>query len=197
MTRNATINRFGPGHFGIYISSQHDDCRRVIWSNGADRIAKLDHATFEVLTEFPVKPMEQWPTDEEIDAAIEKLDALDCSEGVESSDCAELQMHALTLAAQYLQGLDGVYGMLDKDNTLYVGGSRRVVAYGDVEAGNPDSAIEVKRTWDIPGDGSVPGNLVGFNMTFDGWIILVTDEGALVAMSRDFPEIRTALARSS
>ena len=87
--------------------------------------------------------------------------------------------------------------MLDKDNTLYVGGSRQVVAYGDVEEGNPDSAIEEKRTWDIPTDGSVPGSLVGFNMTFDGWIILVTDLGALVAMSRDFQEIRTVMLNFS
>ena len=47
---------------------------------------------------------------------------------------------------KYLTGIDGVYAMLDKDNTLYVGGSQQVVAYGDAEPGNPDSAIEVKRT---------------------------------------------------
>jgi hypothetical protein len=62
-----TYQQVGPGHFGAYISSQYEDCRRVLWSNGADRIAKLDHTTFEVLTEFPIKPMEEWPTDEEMD----------------------------------------------------------------------------------------------------------------------------------
>jgi len=189
--------QIGPGHFGIYISSQYEDCRRVIWSNGADRIAKLDHASFEVLTEFPVKPMDEWPTDEDIDGAIAKLDELNCDEGVDSPDCVELQTLALQLASKYLTGLDGVYGMLDKDNTLYVGGSQQVVAYGDAEAGNPDSEIKIKRTWDIPDDGSVPGNLVGFNMTFDGWIIMVTDLGALVAMSRDFQEIRTVMLNFS
>ena len=97
---------------------------------------------------------------------IAKLDELNCDEGVDSPDCVELQTLALQLASKYLTGLDGVYGMLDKDNTLYVGGSQQVVAYGDAEAGNPDSEIEIKRTWDIPDDGSVPGNLVGFNMTF-------------------------------
>ena len=185
--------QIGPGHFGIYISSQYDDCRRVIWSNGGDRIAKLDHTTFEVLTEFPIKPVEEWPTDEAIDEALAKLDELTCDEGIDSPDCVELQMHALGLATRYLVGLDGVYAMLDKDNTLYVGGSQQVVAYGDVEAGNPDSEIEIKRVWDIPDDGTVPGKLVGFNMTFDGWIIMVTDEGALVAMSRDFLETRTVM----
>jgi hypothetical protein len=141
--------------------------------------------------------MDEWPTDEEIDAAIAKLDELNCDEGVDSPDCVELQAVALQLASKYLTGLDGVYGMLDKDNTLYVGGSQQVVAYGDAEAGNPDSEIEIKRAWDIPDDGSVPGNLVGFNMTFDGWIIMVTDLGALVAMSRDFQEIRTEMLNFS
>lgn len=62
--------QIGPGHFGIYISSSYQDCSRVIWSNGADRIVKLDHDTFGVLADYPVKPREDWPTDEEIDAAI-------------------------------------------------------------------------------------------------------------------------------
>jgi hypothetical protein len=189
--------QIGPGHFGIYISSPYPDGRRVVWSNGADRIAKLDHASFEVLDEYPVKPMDQWPTDEQIDDAIDTLDSHDCSEGIDSPDCKALQAEAFRLASLYLRGIDGVYAMLDKDNTLYVGGSQQVVAYGDVEAGNPDSEIEIKRTWDIPTDGSVPGNLVGFNMTFDGWIIMVTDLGALVAMSRDFQEIRTVMLNFS
>ena len=63
------------------------------------------------------------------------------------------------MALRYLTGIDGVYAMLDKDNALYVGGSQKVVAYGDAEEGNPDSEIVVKRTWDIPDDGSVPGDL--------------------------------------
>ena len=30
-------------------------------------------------------------------------------------------------------------------------------------------------------------------MTFDGWIILVTDMGAMVALSRDFQQVRTVM----
>jgi hypothetical protein len=147
-----------------------------------------------VLADYPVKPREDWPTDEEIDAAIEGLDSNNCDEGVDSPSCSSLISHATTLAARYLTGLSGVYAQLDRDNTLYVGGSDRVTAYGEVEPGNPASAIEIKRIW--PAEGAslsdvVPGDLVGFNMTFDGWIVLVTDEGALVALSRDFQEVRT------
>jgi hypothetical protein len=192
--------QIGPGHFGIYISSQYEDCSRVAWSNGGDRIAKLDHATFEVLSELPLDP-DDFPaaTDEEIDAAIDALDSNDCDEGIESESCQALITQATVLAAQYLQGISGVYAMLDLDNTLYVGGSDRVVAYGEVEPGDPSSAIQVKRTWPQEGKLSdiVPGDLVGFNMTFDGWIILATDLGAMVALSRDFQQVRTVMINHS
>ncbi len=192
--------QIGPGHFGIYISSNYEDCGRVLWSNGADRIAKLDHDTFEVLAELPLDS-DDFPaaTDEQIDVAIEALDSNDCNEGIESESCQALITQATVLAAQYLQGLSGVYAMLDLDNTLYVGGSDRVTAYGEVEPGNPNSAIEIKGIW--PEEGSlsdiVPGDLVGFNMTFDGWIILATDLGAMVALSRDFQQVRTVMIHHS
>ena len=74
--------------------------------------------------------------DEQIDDAIDTLDSHDCSEGIDSPDCKALQAEAtFRLASLYLRGIDGVYAMLDKDNTLYVGGSQQVLAYGDVEAG--------------------------------------------------------------
>ena len=193
--------QIGPGHFGIYISSNYEDCSRVLWSNGADRIAKLDHDTFEVLAELPLDP-DDFPaaTDEQIDQAIEALDSNNCGAGIDSESCQTLIGQASLLAALYLQGLSGVYAQLDKDNILYVGGSDRVTAYGEVEPGNPASTIEIKRIW--PEEGTnlsdiVPGDLVGFNMTFDGWIILVTDMGAMVALSRDFREVRTVMLNHS
>jgi len=192
--------QIGPGHFGIYISSNYEDCSRVLWSNGADRIVKLDHDTFEVLAELPLDP-DDFPaaTDEEIDAAIEALDSNDCDEGIGSESCQTLINQSTVLAAQYLQGISGVYAMLDLDNTLYVGGSDRVTAYGEVEPGNPSSPIEIKGIWPQEGNLSdiVPGDLVGFNMTFDGWIILATDLGAMVALSRDFQDVRTVMINHS
>ena len=155
--RAAKLQRLAGNDGTIVVAGMHDvervvnpghrllvgiDIGRRDVSVGPDRVAKLDHATFEVLTEFPIKPMDQWPTDEEIDEAIAKLDALDCSEGVDSPDCVELQSHALQLATRYLQGLDGVYAMLDTDNTLYVGGgwmgNRLAFIYKDLV---PDSVI--------------------------------------------------------
>lgn len=193
--------QIGPGHFGIYISSSYDDCSRVLWTNGADRIAKLDHETFEVIAELPLDP-DNFPaaTDEEIDESIEELDSNNCNEGIDSQSCQDLIGDSKALAARYLRGLSGVYAQLDKDNTLYVGGSDRVTAYGEVDPGDPASSIEIKRIWPTSGTNLsdiVPGDLVGFNMTFDGWIILITDFGAMVALSRDFQEVRTVMLNNS
>ncbi|MBW2161808.1 MAG: hypothetical protein JRH14_17890 [Deltaproteobacteria bacterium] len=187
--------QIGPGHFGIYISSRYADGSRVVWTNGADRIAKLSHDTFEVLAEYPLDP-DNFPaaTDEQIDAAIDALDSNNCNEGIESQSCMDLIAQASALASRYLTGLSGVYAQLDSDHTLYVGGSDRVTAYGEVDPADPTSAIEVKRVWPA-GDTNlsdiVPGGLVGFNMTFDGWIVIVTDLGWMVALSRDFQHVHT------
>ena len=36
----------GPGHAGLALSSKYPDGSRVIWSNGADRMSKIDADTF-------------------------------------------------------------------------------------------------------------------------------------------------------
>ena len=38
-----TYTHIGPGHFGYAISAPYPNGKRVIWSNGADRISKLDY----------------------------------------------------------------------------------------------------------------------------------------------------------
>ena len=47
-----TYSHMGPGHFGLAISPPYPDGKRVIWSNGAERISKLDYETLEVIDEF-------------------------------------------------------------------------------------------------------------------------------------------------
>ena len=45
----------GPGHFGGLISGEYPDGRRVIWSNGRERLVKLDYDTLEVLATLDVR----------------------------------------------------------------------------------------------------------------------------------------------
>lgn len=171
-----TYQHLGPAHFGIAISPEYPDGRRVIWSNGGDRISKLDYDTLEVLAELPL-PDKTLLSAKDADADIAKLDG---QEGIELADTA------IAMATQYLLGLSGVYYLLDIDNTLFVGGSESVIAYQDVDPGDPASSIEVRDEWVKPVE--IGGTFVGANLTFDGRIVLVTSEGWVVVVTRDFSD---------
>ncbi len=168
-----TYQHLGPGHFGIAISPEYPDGERVIWSNGGDRISKLDADTLAVLSELAL-PGKTLQSPAQADAELEILDR-------EQGEA--LGNAAVTLASTYLQGLAGVYYALDADNTLYVGGATSIIAYGD-DGRDRSSPVTVHREWAKPPD--VGGNFVGVNMTFDGHLVLVTDEGWVVAVTRDF-----------
>jgi len=148
----------GPAHFGVAISGEYPSGDRVIWSNGGDRISKLDPVTFEVITELPLAEKEQ-TSEAEADLIYETIDAL---EGDELID------YSIGVAAQYLVGLAGVYFLLDVDNTLFVGDAESVIEFVRPEG--------------------VTGQFVTANMTFDGTLIVVTDEGWVLAIERDFSD---------
>jgi hypothetical protein len=169
-----TYQHLGPAHFGIAISPEYPDGERVIWSNGGDRISKLDYDTLDVLAELPVGDG-QLHTEEQAD---EEIASLDDTEGLERAEAG------LTLATQYLVGLSDIYYLLDADNTLFVGGSERIAAYQDTDPSDPTSAIELRDEWQSPDD--IGGNFVGANITYDGRIVMVTDEGWVVAVESDF-----------
>ena len=166
----------GPAHFGIAVSPEYPNGERVIWSNGGDRISKLDYQTLEVLAELPL-PGKDLLSEADADAHIADLDA------AEGRDMADL---GVQLAAEFLTGLSGVYYLLDADNTLFVGGSDAIFAYRDVDPGDPASEIEQRDEWPVPDD--VGGSFVGANLTFDGRIVMVTNEGWVVVVERDFSE---------
>lgn len=164
----------GPGHFGAVLSSPYASGRRVLWSNGSDRIAKLDAETFEVLAELPLGDALRFET-------ASSLAALDA---VTSASAEQKPWAAIQFAAKTMGGLAGVYAMIDRDNEFYVGTRSGITAYGDAVAGDPASPIKRLRQWMAPAE--ISGAFVGLNMTFDGWIILVSENGDVVALSRDF-----------
>jgi hypothetical protein len=54
----------------------------------------------------------------------------------------------------------------------------------------------LKDTFELPAN--IPGSFVHMNVTYDGWIVLQTNRGHLVAVRRDFSEYRTfRLARAA
>lgn len=172
------IAPIGPGHFGIQISSPYADGRRAIWSQGADRITKLDAETFEEIDSYPLPGVEPW-TEAAADEAVEQLATL---EGDSRTNLA------IDLAQQLFSDLSGVYGLLDDEGRLFVGGPDGITAYADATEGDIDSPVEVVGTWERPDD--VRGALVGMNLTYDGWLVAATEGGQIVAVSRDLDEHR-------
>ena len=166
----------GPGHAGLAISSKYPDGSRVIWSNGADRISKIDAKTFELLAELP-RPDKELLSSDEADANIALMD---------QQSGSELALTGLGFGAKYLLGLTGIYYALDVDNTLFIGGEDSVLAYQDQTVGDPRSPIVLRDEWKRPAE--ITGGFVGVNMTFDGKLVVVTDEGWIVVLDRDFSD---------
>ncbi len=168
-------NHTGPGQFGAYTSSPYPDGRRVIWSNGLDRIVKVDFDSFDTLATYWVEGARRW-TEEDAEPAIARFD--ESNEGITSIFQAFRQ-------ASKLRDISSVYTVVDIDNTYYVGNKTGLItAYTDADPNDPASDIIEKATFQLPPE--VTGLTVGMNMTFDGWIIIPTEHGYVVAVSRDF-----------
>lgn len=171
----------GPGHFGGAVSSPYPNGRRVVWSNGRENIVKLDHESFEVLATYQIPGMTPTP----VEAMEEALAGLDTLTG------SDRQVLALQLAARYLTGLGGVYYVLDSDNAFFVGGTEEIVKYVDADPADPASPIVEAARWRRPE--AISGEFVGVNMTYDGKLVLVTENGWLLIVERDFSSYEALL----
>ncbi len=169
----------GPAHFGAYTSGPYPDGRRVMWSNGLDRIVKVDFDTFEILATYWIPGARKW-TEAEADASIARLDK--SNEGIAAI------WHAFRDASK-LRDLSSVYTVLDASNTYFIANKDgSIAAYADADPNDPASAIVQTATFKLPPE--VTGLTMGMNMTFDGWLIVPTEHGYVVAISRDLKEHR-------
>jgi hypothetical protein len=187
-----TYTHLGPGHFGAAISPPYPNGERVIWSNGAERISKLDYYSLDVLSEYhlehsPVYLSNGGPiSSEQADKVFSKLDFLPT---FKYSGLATV-MTTIPMAKEYYGGgLAGVYYLLSSDNILYVGGKESILAYADADPDDPSSDIILKAEWKKPPE--VTGGFNSMNMTNDGWIISITDDGWVVLIKQDFSEYHT------
>jgi hypothetical protein len=169
----------GPAHFGAYTSSPYPDGRRVIWSNGLDRIVKVDFDTFEVLATWWIPGARRW-TEADANASIARFD--------ESNDGILATWNALRDASK-LRDLSSVYTVLDVDNRYFIADKSGIItAYADADPSDPASPIVKEAEFRFPPE--VTGLTVGMNMTFDGWLVVPTEHGYVVAISRDFSKHR-------
>lgn len=68
-------------------------------------------------------------------------------------------------------------------------GSNKYYKFGDADPNDWRSKIILEDTFEIPE--SIPGNAGHFSVSYDGWIIFVTDAGYIGAVSSDFTQYRS------
>ena len=187
-----TYTHLGPGHFGMAISGEYPNGKRVIWSNGAERISKLDYDTLEVISEYfledsPIYKNNGGPISaEQAESDIKRLDRMPT---FGNSGLMTLAA-GIPLAKEYYgAGLAGVYFLLSAENVLYVGGKDSIIAYADKDPSDPQSPIIKKAEWQKPEE--IQGGFNSMNMTYDGWIVSTSDDGWVVMIKRDFSEYRS------
>ena len=169
----------GPNNtFAPVYSSPYPNGKRVIWTGGYDRIAKLDADTLEVLTTYSIT-RNLFFTETRTRRHIEIMDSTD-------------HLGALADRWTYLDdtydSLFAFYKMVSARNEFYVplhkpDGSIALQVYGERDATDPASTIELRREWTIPRG---KGVLFGLSMTFDGWVTFATSDGTVYVLSEDF-----------
>ncbi|MCY4426752.1 MAG: hypothetical protein OXC05_06945 [Halieaceae bacterium] len=192
-------------------SSPYPDGRRTIIAGGRDRIVKLDTDSLAVIHTLPIGEGSLEP-EENYHRFVADMDRL--VREVEQ-DPAALQTFLDRAYADLIPALQTgagtIYKILSRDNTLYLtvrdldSGQVFVEAYGDVNADEFESPLELKRRFPLPrgeGDPSIP---MAVNMTFDGHVVVVTSDGRVFILSRDLelkhsmtlPEARAAAGNSA
>lgn len=165
----------GPAHFGAYLSGPYPDGRRVLWSNGIDRIVKLDHESWEQLAVY------YFP-------GVRRFDEAEAEKSLAKWARGSSLPGALVQAffeARKLRDLSGVYTLLDRNGVYYIANKAgRINAYGDAVPGDPGSSIAKLRSTRLPAE--VSGLIVGMNMTYDGRLVVATEHGWVVSLARDF-----------
>jgi hypothetical protein len=176
----------GPAHFGALTSGVYPDGKRVFWSNGIDRIVKIDYDTWEVVAEYFFPGAEVYG-EERAERAIADF---------EKSNDGPFAIYRSFREMGKLRDLANVYTLLDRDHTYYVGSKTGLItAYGDADPDDSRSAIVKKGEFQLPA--GVTGSVMGLNMTYDGWLIAATEHGYIAAINRDLDAVHTVRMRYS
>jgi hypothetical protein len=170
----------GPAHFGAATSGVYPDGKRVFWSNGIERIVKIDYDTWEVVAEYFFPGAEVYE-EQRADASIAAFD--------DSNDGFFALLRTFREMGK-LRDLANLYTVLDKDHNYYVGSKTgTITVYGDADPRDSRSAIIKKAEFQLPAE--MTGPVMGLNMTYDGLLVVATEHGYIAAVKRDFSEVHT------
>jgi hypothetical protein len=171
----------GPANGSMLMySSPYPDGKKVIWLGGYDRISKLDADTFEVLTSYGIGGT-QLITETEAKHRVATLDNLEDS---------QIMGYIKSIWMEPFLSLPSWYRLLSDKNELFMGyrapdGSMSIRAYTETDHTDPSSPIYLAREWKLH---SNSGTIFGMQMTHDGMIALVTQDGTLTVLSQDFSQ---------
>ena len=84
--------------------------------------------------------------------------------------------------------ISGAYTLVDRDGRFFAPTKRSIYRFEDEVPGQAASGIRLGARYDLPADILKTGKdeIVGINMTWDGWIAFATTTGTVGVLSRDF-----------
>jgi len=89
--------------------------------------------------------------------------------------------------------ISGAYSLIDSDGTFFVPRGPELHAYRDAQDGDPQSDIVLWKSFTLPKNTSSEKKskdmIVGINLTYDGRLILITESGLVVSLSRDLEDV--------
>lgn len=155
--------------------------KNFMWSVSTDRIALID------------KTGSNWNMVTDIDLPGAKRLTVDQLKSI-----SDVKYTSLDFAAKHLRGIlgpdpglvlpAGVYALVSSEDYVYSNAGTVVSAVGLIDKANPSKGLEVKYKFDvsslIPAAEVAPGvkriNMVGMNMTYDGYIVIGAVNGIAV-----------------
>jgi hypothetical protein len=169
---------------GGILDVTYPDGTTVFWVPKVDRIWKLgldSHLRLILLAELLLPAGARYPahSGEFMKRWVDELEALPFAG-------EEYRARAAYWRDYEIEALHAYYALVDADGVLYVGGRDRIVAYADVQPGDPRSPIERRGefVFDPSQTNGGPPILIGLNASFDGTLIAATLDGTLIAVDR-------------
>jgi hypothetical protein len=174
----------GPAHFSNLVSPEYPDGRRVYWTQGVNGLVKLDYDTYDMLAELPIAT-DPW-TEPEGKAAIDAIETAPAEQKPQLAANLLLDLYVKTNI------LTSSYAILDRDNHFFMGSPRGLAEYADADPTDPASPIVKVAEVTFPPE--VTGTIVGMQITYDGYLVLATDTGYVVAVDRNGLKVVSTVA---
>jgi hypothetical protein len=187
----------GPGEGWEFLySGPYEDGRQVIWAGGCNILYKLDADSLNIISAY-IQRRGVFFNEAMSNRFIDDIDRqMKASESDPSHILPMVEQYA-EIMSPLIRGYGGFYRLIDNNNEHYqmtndlVDGTSTLEVYGDAIEGDPDSAIQLKRHWQIPQPENGFSAGIALNMTYDGWVVIGTADGWVYAVSRDLQKFHS------